>query len=462
MSALPTATAAYLRKNRARFVADLSKALRIPSVSAEPRHRADVRRCAAHVAAEMRRCGAVAARVMPTPLHPMVYGEWPKRPGRPTVLVYGHYDVQPVDPVGEWSSPPFSPRVRGGQLYGRGSIDDKGQVYIHLKALEALSRTGGVPVNVKFIVEGEEEYGSPSLEPFLRKQRRRLAADALVVSDTGMYEKGVPSLTVGLRGLAYLEIRVRTAKADLHSGSWGGAVPNPIHVLAEILTKLKGPDGRITIPGFYDRVRAPGAVERRGMRRLPFRANAFARAAQVRAIVGERGRRPLEWIWTRPTLDANGIWGGYAGAGSKTIIPAQAGAKVSMRLVPDQDPREIARLFSRHVKRIAPSYAEVEVEELHGGDPYLAPTDHRYFAAAERAMAAAFGKRPVRIREGGSIPFLAAFDRIFGIPPVMLGFGLPDEHAHAPDEHLDLDNFHRGIETCARLWHEIAAPASGR
>ena len=435
---------------------DLKKIVRIPSISSLPAHAGDIKTCASHLAAEMRRCGARVTRVMPTPLHPMVYGEWPRVPGAPTVLVYGHYDVQPVDPLGEWKTPPFQPSVRGGKLYGRGAIDDKGQVYLHLKALESLSKNGGVPINVKFISEGEEEYGSPSLEGFLRRNRKMLAADALFVSDTGMYGKRHPSITVGLRGLCYLEIHVRTATTDLHSGSFGGAVANPIHILARILGRLKDETGKIRVPGFYDGIHAVPVAERREIRALPFRASEFAKTAGTRGIEGERGFRPLEWMWTRPTLDANGIWGGFTGEGSKTIIPAEATAKVSMRLVPGQNPKRIARLVRAFVQKIAPRNAAVTVRDLHGGLPYLAPTQHVYYEAAHKAMQAAYGKAPVKIREGGSIPFLAAFDNIFGIPPVMLGFGLPDERAHAPNECFDLDNFHRGIETAIRTWRELA------
>ena len=446
----------YARRNRTRFVEDLKKALRIPSISSSPAHAAEVKRCAAHVAAEMRRCGARVARVMPTPLHPMVFAEWPKVPGAPTVLVYGHYDVQPVDPLREWKTPPFSPTVRGGKLFARGAVDDKGQVYVHLKALESLTKTTGVPLNVKFISEGEEEYGSPSLEAFLRRNRRLLAADALFVSDTAMYAQGHPSLTVGLRGLCYLELHVRTAGSDLHSGSFGGIVANPIHVLSRLLVSLKDQDGRVRVPGFYDGIRKVPAAERRAIRALPFSPSRFARSAGVRGIEGERGHRPLEWMWTRPTLDANGIWGGYTGEGSKTIIPAEATAKVSMRLVPGQDPSRIARRVERYVRRIAPKNAWVTVRPMHGGMPYLAPTDHEFYRASREAVASAFGKAPVAIREGGSIPFLAAFDEIFGIPPVLLGFGLPDERAHAPNENFDLGNFHRGIEATIRLWQSLA------
>lgn len=447
----------YIEANRDRYVEDLQEVLRIPSISSSPEHREEVRRCAELLADRMRAIGLTRAEVLPTGGHPVAYGEWLGAQGRPTVLLYGHYDVQPVDPLEEWESPPFDPQVRRGELYARGAADDKGQVYIHLSALEAhLRQTGSLPINVKVLVEGEEEIGSPNLEGFLQAERGRLSADLAIISDTPMLGRGLPSICYGLRGLCYLQLEIEGPSHDLHSGSFGGAVANPVNVLAEILAALKDPQGRITIPGFYDDVRPLSEEERQALASLPFDEEAFRRTAGVPALPGEAGYTTLERIWARPTLDLNGILGGFTGEGSKTIIPARAMAKVSMRLVPDQDPERIADRVEAHLRRLCPPSVRLTIKRMHGGKPFLAPLDHPALAAASRALEGAFGQRVCFIREGGSIPFVPTIAEALGCPCLLLGFGLPDENAHAPNEKLDLENYQKGIQAVARLYGDLA------
>jgi acetylornithine deacetylase/succinyl-diaminopimelate desuccinylase-like protein/molybdopterin-guanine dinucleotide biosynthesis protein A len=449
--------ARYLEENGERYVRELVEFLRIPSISSASEHRDDVARAAAHLRDEMRRLG-LAAEVFPTEGHPVVYGEWKGAgPERPTVLVYGHYDVQPVDPLDLWKSPPFEPTIRDGALHARGAVDDKGQVWLHLKAFEAWREAGGPPVNVKMIFEGEEEIGSPNLGPFLERERARLAADVVVVSDSPMFAKGVPSICYGLRGLAYMQVDVEGPAVDLHSGSFGGAVLNPANALARIVAGLQDASGKVLVPGFYDRVRRITPRERASTRRLPFdRKEWLASAGGPPGAWGEPGFHVLERIWARPTLDVNGIWGGYQGEGAKTIIPARAGAKISMRLVPDQTPEEIARKFAAHVKRIAPREVKVTVRSLHGGSPFISEVDHPAFRATERALERAFGKKPVLTREGGSIPFTATIQEALRCPVILMGFGLPDENSHAPNERLDLENYRKGILAAVHLYEELA------
>ncbi|MGA8891395.1 MAG: dipeptidase [Anaeromyxobacteraceae bacterium] len=453
----------YIGENRQRYVDELVEFLRIPSISSRAEHRPDMLRAAEHLRAEMSRLG-MDVRIFPTAGHPIVLGEWlGAGPSAPTVLVYGHYDVQPVDPLDLWTSPPFEPQVRGGDLYARGAVDDKGQVWLHLKAFEAWRLAGGPPVNVKMLFEGEEEVGSENLAPFLEKERDRLSADAVVVSDSPMFGKDVPSICYGLRGLAYFQIDVEGAGGDLHSGSFGGAVDNPANALCHIVARLKDEDGKVRIPGFYDRVRKLTARERREVRRLPFSMKEFlASAGNPPRAWGEPAFHVLERIWARPTLDVNGIWGGYQGEGAKTVLPAKAGAKVSMRLVPDQTPEEIERKFTAHVRKIAPRSVKVTVRHLHGGSPFLCPTDAPEFQATERALRRAFGRKPVLIREGGSIPFTATIQEALGVPVILMGFGLPDENSHAPNERLDLSNYQRGILSAAYLYEELAATSRGK
>jgi acetylornithine deacetylase/succinyl-diaminopimelate desuccinylase-like protein len=446
-----------LRQNRDRALDELMAWLRIPSISAKSEHRDDTARAAEWLGERMRDAGLTTVEVIVTDGHPIVLGEWRgAAAGAPTLLVYGHYDVQPAEPVDEWSSAPFEPEVRDGKLFARGSVDDKGQVFLHLKAVEAHLRAHGtLPANVVFVIEGEEEIGSPNLGTFLRENAERLACDAVMISDTTMFAPGLPSITTGLRGLAYMEIRVQGPASDLHSGAYGGAVVNPANALARILSALHDENGRVAIPGFYDRVRELTAGQREAISRLPFEEETLRREVGAPKLGGEAGYGVLERIWARPTLDVNGLHSGYSGEGAKTVLPARAMAKVSMRLVPDQDYREIERLFRDHVLSLAPEGVRVEVEALHGGQPWYAEGSGPVFDAASRALEHAFGRKPVYIREGGSIPIVQAFQETLGAPVLLIGFGLPGENAHAPDEWLSLENFHRGAEAIARLWEEL-------
>jgi acetylornithine deacetylase/succinyl-diaminopimelate desuccinylase-like protein len=452
----------YIAENRQRYVDELVRFLRIPSISSRAEHQPDMLRAAEHLRTEMERLG-MHVGIFPTAGHPIVFGEWTGAgPGAPTVLVYGHYDVQPVDPLELWTSPPFEPVVRDGNLYARGAVDDKGQVWLHLKAFEAWRLAGGPPVNVKMLFEGEEEVGSENLGPFLVKEKHRLAADAVVVSDSPMFGHDIPSICYGLRGLMYMQVDVEGAAGDLHSGSFGGAVDNPANALCHIVAQLKDQDGKVRIPGFYDRVRKLTAKERREVRRLPFTLKEFLKSAgNPPRAWGESRFHVLERIWARPTLEVNGIWGGYQGEGAKTVLPAKAGAKISMRLVPDQTPEEAERKFTAFVKKIAPRSVKVTVRALHGGSPFLCPTDAPQFQATERALQRAFGRKPVLIREGGSIPFTATIQEALGVPVILMGFGLPDENSHAPNERLDLENYQRGILSAAYLYEELGKDASG-
>jgi acetylornithine deacetylase/succinyl-diaminopimelate desuccinylase-like protein len=449
----------YCAANQPRFVDELVELLRIPSVSAQPAHAADVRRNAEHIAAAAQAVGFTTAEVVETPGHPAVYAERIVDPALPTVLIYGHHDVQPVDPLDEWVSPPFEPQVRDGKLYARGAVDDKGQVFMHLKAVEAHLRTRGeLPLNLRLIVEGEEEIGSVHFEQLVESLRDRLVADVAVVSDTGIFARGVPSLTVGLRGLCGVEVHVRGPSLDLHSGVFGGAVQNPVEALARMLASLKDPaTGRVTVPGFYDEVVPPTDEERAAYASLPFSEDEFrATAGGITQTVGEEGWTVLERRWVRPTLEINGIWGGYQGEGSKTIIPAHAGAKISCRLVPAQKPQVIAERVAFALRAAAPPGVTVEVVVKQGGNPVVTPSDHPAVRAAARAMAAVFGKEPVVIREGGSIPPVEVFQRVLGMQSVLVGVGLPDDQIHAPNEKFDLDHYAMGVRVLARLWDEIA------
>ncbi|CAN5834209.1 dipeptidase [soil metagenome] len=446
----------YLEQNRQRHLDELVEFLRIPSVSAKSEHRGDMHRAADWLVERMLEAGLEIAELIPTAGHPIVIGEWRGAPGAPTLLVYGHYDVQPPEPLDEWESPPFEPAVRDGKLYARGSVDDKGQVYLHLKAVEAhIGATGTLPVNVVFVVEGEEEVGSPHLEEFLVENQERLRCDAVLISDTTMFAPGLPSVTIGLRGLAYMEVRVQGPRVDLHSGAYGGAVVNPANALARIIARLHDEQGRVTIPGFYDDVRELTEEERRTIAGLPFTEERLREEVGAPELGGEAGFSALERLWARPTLDVNGLLSGYTGEGAKTVLPARAMAKISMRLVPDQDYRTIERQFTEYVRQLAPPGVSVEVEALHGGQPWYAQPKGEIFTAARRALAAAFGQEPVFIREGGSIPIVQAFERIFDVPVVLIGFGLPGENAHAPNEWLSIENYTRGTQAIATLYHEL-------
>lgn len=447
----------YLQEQGARFEEELKEFLRIPSVSNEGEYAEDVRRCAEHLADRVRAAGVENAEVVQTDGNPFVVGDLVVDPAAPTILVYGHYDVQPVDPLDLWTSPPFEPTVRDGRIYARGANDDKGQVYMHLKAIESRLASGaGMPVNVKLCIEGEEEIGSTHLEGFLKSQADRLSCDAVVISDTGMLGSDIPSIGTGLRGITYLEIFIDGPAGDLHSGSYGGAIVNPALALAQILARLKDADGKVTVPGFYDRVRPMTDAEREQVRGLPFSDSEFLEETGAPAVGGEAGFTTLERLWYRPALDVNGMISGFTGEGSKTVLPAAARAKVSMRLVADQDPDEIADLFTRHVESLVPSGVRLRVEKLHGGRPWAADPASPLFEAAAAALESAFGRPPVYIREGGSIPIVPLFEEIFRGPVLLLGFAPPGGNAHAPNEWMDLETFHRGIDTIARLYDEIA------
>ncbi|MDB4948474.1 MAG: peptidase [Gemmatimonadetes bacterium] len=448
----------YLRQNRQKHLDELFDFVRIPSVSAKSEHRDDTRRAAEWLADRMREAGLTAVELIATTGHPIVLGEWRGAPaGAPTFVVYGHYDVQPAEPLEEWKSEPFEPTVRDGRLYARGSVDDKGQLYLHLKAVQAhLETNGTLPVNVVFVVEGEEEVGSPNLERFLEANAERLRCDAVMISDTTMFAPGLPSITIGLRGMAYMEVRVQGPAVDLHSGAYGGAVVNPANALARIVAQLHDADGRITIPGFYDRVAALTDAERAQIAGLPFTEEGLREEVGAPALGGEKGFGALERIWARPTLDVNGLLSGYTGEGAKTVLPSKAMAKVSMRLVPDQDHREVERIFTDFVQSLAPAGVTVTVEALHGGAAWYAQPEGPIFDAASRALARAFGKEPVFIREGGSIPIVEVFRKQFGAPAVLIGFGLPGENAHAPNEWMSIDNYQRGAEAIALMYEELA------
>ena len=452
MSALGT----YLSEHRERHLSELKDVLAIPSVSTDPTRAADVKRAAKWMHERLERAGCTSVVTHTTPFHPIVYGEWLGAPGRPTILVYGHYDVQPVDPVALWHTPPFEPTLRDGRIYARGSSDDKGQLSTHLLALVAHLETSGTwAFEEKVVLEGEEEVGSESVEAFLASHTKELVCDAVVVSDTAMFSKKLPSIVYGLRGLTYLEVTVRGSDSDLHSGSFGGAVINPANALVTMLAKLKDAKGKITIPGFYDRVRKLTAAERKAFGKLPHSDRELKKSIGAPDLFGEAGFTALERMWARPSLDINGIWSGFTGHGAKTVIPAEAKAKVSMRLVPDQTNAEITRKAAAYLKKIAPKAVKVTVEELHGGPAWVAPTDHPALAAGGRAMKRAFGKAPVFVREGGSIPIVSSFERRLGVPAVLMGFGLHDDNLHAPNEKFDLDQFYRGIEASAYLMEEL-------
>jgi acetylornithine deacetylase/succinyl-diaminopimelate desuccinylase-like protein len=447
----------FINVNRDRYVEELKQYLAIPSVSALPAHAADVRRAAEWTGDALRAAGLQNVRLIETPGNPVVYGDWLNAPGRPTILFYGHYDVQPVDPVELWTSPPFEATVRDGEIYARGAADDKGQVFMHIKAVEAhLKQAGGLPVNIRFFIEGEEEVGSVHLDDFVRAHKADLAADVVVISDSPMFDRGIPSICYGLRGLAYFQIDLRGSRTDLHSGSFGGAVANPAFVLAQVLAQMKDRSGRVKIPGFYDDVRALSEAERAEWKKLPFNETRYRKELGAPKLFGETGYSTLERVWARPTFEVNGLLSGFTGEGAKTVLPATAMAKVSMRLVPDQDPQKIGDLFEKHIRSVTPKTVELTVTRMHGGKPWMAEFDNKYVRAAGRAIEQGFGKAPVFNREGGSIPVVSTFQEELGVPSVLFGVGLPDENAHAPDEKLDLGNFHNGIIASAYLYQEIA------
>lgn len=446
----------FINVNRDRYIDEMTQYLAIPSISALPDHKDDVRRCAEWTAAEMQRIGLNSVRLEETPGHPVVYGEWLGAPGAPTILFYGHYDVQPVDPVDLWTSPPFEATIRDGEIYARGSADDKGQVFMHFKAVEAhLKQNGRLPVNMKFVIEGEEEVGSANLDNFIRAHKDLLKADVVVISDSPMFDRGIPSICYGLRGLAYFQIDLRGSRSDLHSGSFGGAVANPGMVLAQILAQMKDKSGRVKIDGFYDDVLPLRDEERAEFAKLPFSDKKYKQELGAPKLFGETGYSTLERVWARPTFEVNGLLSGFTGEGAKTVLPAVSMAKVSMRLVPNQDPDKIAALFEAYVRKVAPKTVEMKLTRMHGGKPWMTAFDNPFVQAAGRAIEKGFGQRPVFNREGGSIPVVATFQEELGLPCVLFGVGLPDENAHAPDEKLDLGNFHNGVIASAYLYKEI-------
>ncbi|MCC7302153.1 MAG: dipeptidase [Bacteroidia bacterium] len=449
----------YIEIHRDRFIQELIELLRIPSISADPAYKESVRVCALKVKEYMDAAGIEKTEICETGGHPLVYGEKILDPKLPTVLIYGHYDVQPPDPVELWNSPPFEPQIKDEKIYARGSADDKGQFFMHLKAFEVMLNQGGLPCNVKFMIEGEEEVGSDNLGPFLEKNKEKLKADVILISDTSIIANDVPSITVGLRGLSYFQVEITGPNRDLHSGLYGGAVANPVNILCEMIAKLKDEKNRITIPGFYDDVRVLSAEERKEMARAPFDLNEYKKHLNLKDIHGEEGFSTAERTSIRPTLDVNGIWGGYTGEGAKTVIASKAFAKISMRLVPDQDHEKITELFCRYFPTLAPPSVSVKVIPHHGGNPVLTPTDSAAYKAASKAMEKTFGNVPVPVRGGGSVPIVALFKDILGLDSVLMGFGLDSDAIHSPNEHYGIFNYLKGIETIPwffRYYSELA------
>jgi len=454
----------FARSQQPRFLEELKALLRIPSVSTLPEHKSDVRRAAESLAAELTRIGLKNVRVIETTGHPLVYGDWLHAAGKPTCLAYGHYDVQPPDPLDEWLTPPFEPTERDGNLYARGAVDDKGQMFTHVKALESLFHAGGgaLPINVRVIIEGEEEVGGEGIARFVREHPQQLKADFALVSDTEMFAPGLPTLCVGLRGMVYTELEAQGAKVDLHSGIFGGAAPNPFVALAQVIAALKDAQGHILIPGFYDQVEAPSAAELKAWKSLPFDEEAYRRSEVGSSeLTGEPGFSVLERTWARPTMDVHGMPGGFVGAGAKTVIPAKATAKISFRLVPAMNPQEVFAQYKSYVESLQPKGIELRVRLIHSGDAIVMRTDNRYIQAATRALHQVFGKDTVFIRSGGSVPIVGDFERHLKIPTVMMGFGLPDDNLHAPNEKFHIPNFYKGIESIILLFEELGRETCG-
>lgn len=462
-----TSISSYIEKNKQRFLDELIDLLRIPSVSADSNYSSDVHRCAETVAESLRSAGCEHVEICETSGYPIVYGEKNVNADLPTVLVYGHYDVQPPDPLDLWNSPPFEPVIKEtklhpeGAIFARGACDDKGQFYMHVKALEYMVSEGALPCNVKFMIEGEEEVGSKSLGTFVRENREKLANDIILISDTGMIGRNAPSITTGLRGLSYVEVTVTGPNRDLHSGLYGGAVANPINVLAQMIASLHDENRRITIPGFYDSVQEVSQEERKLLADAPFDLQEYKDALDIPDVMGETGYATHERNAIRPTLDVNGIWGGYIGEGAKTVIPSQAHAKLSMRLVPDQDWEEITELFQKHFEAIAPEGVSVEVRPHHGGQAYVTPMDHIGYQAAHKAYETTFGKAPVPQRGGGSIPIVALFEKELDSKTILMGFGLDSDAIHSPNEHFGIWNYLKGIETIPHFYQHFTALSQG-
>lgn len=442
----------YIESNQQRFLDELFDLLRIPSVSADSRHKADVRKAAEYLKNKLIEAGVDKAELHETPGHPIVYAEKIVNPSLPTILVYGHYDVQPPDPLNLWESPPFEPVIKDGKIYARGSCDDKGQVYMHVKAFEAMMKLKTLTCNVKFMIEGEEEVGSENLENFVKANKEKLKGDIILISDTALISLEHPSITAGLRGLSYVEVEVTGPNRDLHSGVYGGAVANPINVLSKMIASLHDENGRVTIPGFYDKVAELSQAEREAINKAPFNQDNYKKELGIAEVQGENGYTTLERTGIRPTLDVNGIWGGYTGEGAKTVLPSKAYAKISMRLVPNQNNQEITQLFTRHFLSIAPKSVQVKVTALHGGEAAVTPTDSDAFRAASAAFKEVFGKAPIPTRDGGSIPIVALFKKELGLDTVLMGFGFDSDAIHSPNEHYGVKNFLMGIETIVSFY----------
>jgi acetylornithine deacetylase/succinyl-diaminopimelate desuccinylase-like protein len=438
---------ALVEQHKDQFLAELFELLRIPSVSADPKYKEDVLRTADSVRDHLIKAGADNVEICPTPGFPIVYGEKIIDPKLPTILVYGHYDVQPADPINLWTSPPFEPVIRDGNIFARGSADDKGQMFMHVKAFELMLKSGQLACNVKFMIEGEEEVGSSNLDPFLSANKEKLKADCVLVSDTSMLANDIPSITTGLRGLSYVEVEVTGPNRDLHSGVYGGGVANPVNVLCSMIASMHDENRHITIPGFYDNVVELSTIERAMIAEAPFSQEEYNAELKVNDVMGEKGYSTVERTSIRPTLDVNGIWGGYIGEGAKTVLPSKAYAKISMRLVPNQTPDEITELFQKHFESIAPASVRVKVSPHHGGFPAVTPVDSIEYRAAAKAMETTFGKQPIPARGGGSIPIVASFEKILGLKTVLMGFGLDTDDIHSPDEHYGVFNYLKGIET---------------
>ena len=448
----------YQNEHKDRFLEELLGLLRIPSVSADSKYKGDVAKCADAVKEHMLKAGCDSAEICPTAGHPIVYGEKIIDPKLPTVLVYGHYDVQPADPINLWTSGPFDPQIRDGKIYARGACDDKGQMFMHIKALEVMAKTNTLPCNVKIMIEGEEEVGSSNLGKFLEDNKQKLKADIVLVSDTSMISMEHPSIESGLRGLAYMEVEVTGPNRDLHSGVYGGAVANPATILCQMIASLHDENNHITIPGFYDKVQELTDAERKAINSAPFDLGEYKKELGVKGEWGEKGYTTLERTGIRPTLEVNGIWGGYIGEGAKTVLPSKANAKISMRLVPNQVSGEISDLFKKHFESIAPDYVTVKVTAHHGGEAVVTPTDSVAYKAAAKAIQTTFGKDPIPTRGGGSIPIVALFEKTLGLKTVLLGFGLDNDNIHSPDEKYDVFNYYKGIETLP-YFHKFFAEA---
>lgn len=451
---------AYIDANRDRFLNELLDLLRIPSVSADPKYAPDVKRTARVLADGMRAMGLDGVEICETPGHPIVYAQKIVDAKLPTVLIYGHYDVQPPDPLDLWHSPPFEPVIKDGKIYARGACDDKGQMYMHVKAAEIMMNTSGLPCNIKFMIEGEEEVGSVNLEPWVKANRDRLKSDVVLISDTSIIANDVPSINVGLRGLSYLEVEVTGPNRDLHSGVYGGAVANPINVLCKMLASLHDDNGRITIPNYYNDVDEVSPAERAEMAKAPFDLDEYKRDLDIADVQGEAGYSSLERATIRPTFDINGIWGGYTGEGAKTVLPSKAYAKISFRLVPHQDTNKVMKMVEDHLRSIAPKSVKLKVSPHHGGPPYVTPTDFVAYEAASKAMEETFGKKPIPTRSGGSIPIPAMFEKELGVRSVLLGFGLDSDAIHSPNEHYGVFNYFKGIQTLP-LFHKYFREMAG-